>query len=214
MAISYGLGARLDRPAARVCKRVWLALRILLGGQKLVEIDQKFQILHRHLLGSFLSRLLDNTSLTQVFLDKAEAELLVEARARQVWHLQDDGGNTDEEVFGDVGRLTLVAFEFFENGLVDSIHSEPLNVIILVHLLYAACDIVDGLFFFFRARSEEPAEHLGSNDLTLLFATAGWQIGSGLRLRLQHLIQFAFQLDIFVLLVYVDSQILLLLTVI
>ena len=93
----------------------------------------------------------------------------------------------------------MIAFEFFENGLVDSIHSKPLNVIILVHILYAACDIIDDLFFFFRARGEEPAEHLCPNDLTLLFATSGLQVGSGLRLRLQHEIQFAFQCDIFIL---------------
>ena len=67
----------------------------------------------------------------------------------------------------------MSAFVFFENSLVDSIHPEPLNVIILVHVLYAACDIVDGLFFCFRARSEEPAEHLCPNDLTLLFVTTG-----------------------------------------
>ena len=107
-----------------------------------------------------------------------------------MWHLQGDGGNADEEVFGDVGGLTLIAFEFFENGLVDSIHSEPLNVIILVHGLDAACDVVDDLFFFFRARREEPAEHLGPHDLTLLFATAGLQIGSRLRLRFHHHIKF------------------------
>ena len=84
----------------------------------------------------------------------------------------------------------MIAFEFFENGLVDSIHSKPLNVIILVHILYAACDIIDDLFFFFRARGEEPAEHLCPNDLTLLFATASLQIGSRLSLRFHHPIQF------------------------
>ena len=84
----------------------------------------------------------------------------------------------------------MSAFIFFENGLVDSIHSEPLYVIILVHVLYAACDIVDDLFFFFIARSEEPAEHLRPNDLTLLFATTGLQIGSRLRLRLQGNVKF------------------------
>ena len=106
--------------------------------------------------------------------------------------LQDDGGYADEEVFGDVGGLTLTAFEFFENGLVDSIHSEPLNVTILVDKLDAAGDIVDDLFFFFRARGEKPAEHLGPDYLALLLATTGSQLGSRLCLRLQPIVQFAF----------------------
>ena len=48
-----------------------------------------------------------------------------------------------------MGGLTLIAFEFFENGLIDSIHTEPLNVIVLVHVLNAACDVVYDQFFFF-----------------------------------------------------------------
>ena len=107
-----------------------------------------------------------------------------------MWYLQDCGGYADEKFFWNISGLTMIAFEFFENGLVDSIHSKPLNVIILVHILYAACDIIDDLFFFFRARGEEPAEHLCPNDLTLLFATASLQIGSRLSLRLHHSIKF------------------------
>ena len=44
-------------------------------------------------------------------------------------------------------------FKLFKERSVDTIKTEPFDVIVLVHIFDTACNVADDLLFFFRASS-------------------------------------------------------------
>ena len=60
------------------------------------------------------------------------------------------------------------AFKLLKERAVDTIETEPFDVVVLVHIFDTACDVADDLLFFFSTRSEQASQQLFPNIHTLL----------------------------------------------
>ena len=87
-----------------------------------------------------------------VRVNKTLLKFLVEASAGELGQVKIWACDREEYIFGHVCRLTVylgdfrLALELLDNSLIDSVDSEPLDIVVLVHEFDAIRDVGNELF--------------------------------------------------------------------
>ena len=101
------------------------------------------------------------------------SQLFIQASGLEVWNLEDGIRNTQEVVFWNMSGQLFSFHSISFNNHSNFLPFTCVDIVVLVHVLYAVCQSADCLLLFFSLCSQKFAKHVCFDRLLSVLVTEG-----------------------------------------